>query len=161
MSLSDTVTSMHAPAPRTAADLRALLRLRLDPREWALMFEVRNGTGFERAPRTADAVAMGLWPMTTGLEVHGFELKVSRGDWLRELKQPEKSEELARFCDRWWMVVGDAAIAKPTELPPGWGLLVPRNGRLHAARSAPKLEGREQPDRLFIASMLRAATRSP
>jgi len=32
---------------------------------------------------------MDLWP-SGGLEIHGHEVKVSRSDWLRELKEPEK-----------------------------------------------------------------------
>ena len=39
--------------------------------------------GFAGGGRYADAIAMNLWP-SRGLAVHGFEIKISRGDWQRE-----------------------------------------------------------------------------
>lgn len=140
----------------TAAELSQMLRERLPADQWALLFEVPNGTGFaRRVKRTADAIAMSLWP-SRGLELHGFEMKVSRSDWQRELADPSKAESIQRFCDRWWVVVSDANIVHPGELPPTWGLLAPRGSKLVVKVDAPKLEA--QPvDRLFLASLLRAA----
>lgn len=42
----------------------------------------------------------------------GHEVKVSRADWLHELKQPEKAEAWKRFCHEWYLVVSDAAIVR-------------------------------------------------
>lgn len=57
--------------------------------------------------------------------VHGFEVKVSRADWLTEHKTGgKKSEPWRRYCDYWWMVVPNQKVIKPGELPAGWGLLV-------------------------------------
>ncbi len=74
---------------------------------WAFATHVKSGAGFyDNTPgsfayhRAADAVAMDLWP-SKGLEIHGHEVKVSRSDWLSELKQPEKCEPVKRYCDRW------------------------------------------------------------
>ena len=56
--------------------------------------------------------------------VHGFEIKVSRADWLTEHKTGgKKSETWRRYCDYWWLVVPNPQIIKPGELPDGWGLL--------------------------------------
>lgn len=56
--------------------------------------------------------------------VHGFEVKVSRADWLTEHKTSgKKSETWRRYCDYWWLVVPNPKIIKPEELPDGWGLL--------------------------------------
>lgn len=74
--------------------------------------------------RRIDVVAMGLWRSTNHL-VHGIELKVSRSDWLKELRQPEKAAAAVRCVDLWWIAVGDRTIVKDGELPDGWGLLVP------------------------------------
>lgn len=121
---------------------------------WALLTHVRNGTGYaRRTTRTADALAMSLWP-SRGLELNGFEVKVSRSDWKRELDDPEKSAEIQGYCDRWWVVVGDAEIVKPGELPPTWGLLVPTRRGLTATVEAPKLEAKPL-DRLLLAAILR------
>lgn len=56
--------------------------------------------------------------------MHGFEIKVSRADWLSELRQPEKSEYWRRYCNYWWIVASDKTVVKPEELPRGYGLLV-------------------------------------
>jgi hypothetical protein len=105
------------------------LRARYPAPAWAFLEEVRNGTGFGRVTRTADALAMSLYP-SRGLLLHGFEVKVSRSDWVRELEDPDKAEEIARFCHFWWLVVGDAEIVKDGELPATWGLLAQAGDKL-------------------------------
>ncbi len=135
------------------AAIEQALRERFTAPEWAIFFEVQSATG-GAASRRADAIAMSLWP-SRGLEVHGFEIKRSRSDWLRELKNPAKAETIARFCDRWW-VVTTPDVVKLEELPPTWGLLVLRGTTLRQEREAPKLDA--QPiGRPFLASLLRSA----
>ena len=95
-----TVTKRPEAPELSSADLVERLRRRHEGDEWAFFAELRGGTGFIRDSRL-DGLAMNLWP-SRGLEVHGFEVKVSRGDWLRELKNPAKAEVLLRFCDRFW-----------------------------------------------------------
>lgn len=87
---------------------------------------VRSAAGFD-ARRTIDAVSLGLWP-SRGMLLTGYEIKVSRSDWLRELKNPAKAEEFASKVDRLVLVVSDADIVQDGELPENWGLLV-RSGR--------------------------------
>jgi hypothetical protein len=122
--------------------------------EYAFFTEIRDHTGFARAtPHTADALAMGLWP-SRGLELLGFEVKASRPDWLRELKDPGKAEAICRFCDRWWIVTGTPDIVQAGELPPTWGLLVLTARGLKTTVEAPKLD--PQPiDRPMLASLMR------
>lgn len=135
-------------------EIKLALRKRYPAPEFAYFDEVPNGTG-GNAARTADGVAMGLWP-SRGMEIVGFEIKASRSDWLREKKDPSKAETIQRFCDRWFLVVGDADIVKDGELPPTWGLLVPRAKGLSIKVEAPKLEA--QPvGRGFLAAILRRA----
>lgn len=55
--------------------------------------------------------------------LHGHEVKVQRSDWLRELRDPSKADAWRRYCDRWWLVTPHG-VAKPEELPAGWGLIV-------------------------------------
>lgn len=58
-------------------------------------------------------------------DVHGFEVKVSRSDWLRELRtEGGKSHPWRSRCSHWWIVVPDRGIVRDGELPDGWGLLV-------------------------------------
>lgn len=91
------------------------LRRRYPADSHALLTEVGDGT----ASRYADALVVGLW-RSHGFQIEGFEFKTSRADWLRELKNPAKSDPIFKFCDRFWLVtVGQ--IAELGEIPPDWG----------------------------------------
>lgn len=103
--------------------------------QYGFITQVRSGTGYYQA-RTADALAMSLWP-SRGLHLLGFEVKVSRTDWIKELKNPEKAEELASYTHFWYMVLGNENIIKPGELPPKWGLIVPSGKGLKIVKEAP------------------------
>lgn len=107
--------------------------------------------------RTADAMAVDLWP-SAGNVIHGFEVKVSRSDWLTELRDPEKAEAFRPYCDHWWLVVSDAKIVRD-DLPDGWGLLVAGQNGLRARRAAPKLD-RQPMTPSMTASLLRAAVKT-
>lgn len=98
---------------------------------------VKLTAGFDTR-RICDYMALDLWPGgfdddATGPLLHGHEVKVSRADWLHELKSPEKAEAFSRYCDYWWLVVSDKAIVRD-DLPDGWGLLVASGGGLRAFR---------------------------
>lgn len=69
--------------------------------------------------------------------VHGFEIKCTRNDWLRERNDPLKAELWKRYCHHWWLVAPSTDIVKPDEVPEGWGLLVPRGGPLAIKVHAP------------------------
>lgn len=161
---------MSAPkldAAHTEADLMRMLRARYSelsgngPRH-VFLPHVRSAAGFD-ATRTADALVMHLWP-SDGLELHGFEIKVSRRDWLSELVRPEKSAPFREIVDRWWIVAPDVRIVRPQELPERWGLMVVRGARLCIKRGACLLREYDRTQdrplsRSFIAAMLRAAAR--
>ena len=104
-----------------STEIYAALRARYCAPEHALFFEVANGTG-SNIRRYADAVAMNLFP-SRGLTLSGFEVKVSKHDWRRELKSPHKAEEgIFKYCDHWWVVAPSGIVGKD-ELPSTWGLL--------------------------------------
>lgn len=154
------------------AEMIVLLRARYTEKAgngdgWAFIPQVRNAAGFD-ANRTIDAIAMALWP-SRGLILHGIEIKVSRSDWLRELKNPAKAEGFAGLVDYWWLAVADDKIVRPGELPDGWGLLVARGGRLVCNTEAAPLHevdvpGKRRPlppgfSRSSLAALLRSACR--
>jgi hypothetical protein len=139
-----------------SSDIYAALRLRYCAPEWALMFEVANGTG-SNIRRYADAVAMNLFP-SRGLELHGFETKVSRSDWQRELKNLEKAETISQYCERWWIVAPKGLVKKEEELPVTWGLLELESDKLRIAVQAPLLPDRKELSRPFIAALLRRSS---
>lgn len=138
------------------AEVMLAVQTRYSGKAWAFLPQVRRGRGFG-AQAIADAIAMSLWP-SRGLEIHGFEIKVSRGDWLRELRKPAKADMIFRLCDRWWLAVGDASIVRDGELPPTWGLLTPVGKSLVPYVQAPKLTPTDPLDRDFVASILKQAS---
>ena len=87
-----------------------LLDKRYPAESHALFRQVADSTGYGQK-RYADAVAFGLWP-SRGLEIEGLEIKVSRQDWLNELKNHAKSADIQAYCHRWWIVAGDRSIVK-------------------------------------------------
>lgn len=141
-----------------ASEVVARLRRYFDDgRSHTCLEQVRNQTGYATKERTADLIAFGCWP-SQGLEIHGVEVKVNRSDWLKELKDGSKAEAVARYCDRWWIAVGDPEIVKAGELPRGWGLLVPKgDDSMRAKKKAPPQEEVVPLDRPFVASVMRSA----
>jgi hypothetical protein len=156
------------PVKRTEREMISMLRQRHvkagngGSGEYAFLAHVRNEAGFN-ATRTFDAVTVSLWP-SRGLEIHAFEIKCSRSDWLRELKNPAKAEAAAKVCDRFWMVVSDDTIILDGELPVTWGLLVARGSKLVSVKQAPLLPGVKPTrpvTRSFLVALLRAAGAVP
>lgn len=85
-------------------------------------------------------------------DVHGYEVKVSRSDWLREARTDGgKSFPWRRYCSHWWLVVPDAGIVRDGELPDGWGLLTPtKAGVLRAQVPARRVTAEPIPHELHI-----------
>lgn len=101
----------------TARTLQRWLTKHYDASEWAFFLEVPTKQGTRRC----DALAVNLWS-SRGHVVHGMEIKVTRSDWLRELKDPQKSDEIMTYCHL-WSVVAPKGIVREEELPPNWGLI--------------------------------------
>lgn len=80
-----------------------------DTRQWANVIEFVG----------IDFLAVSLWP-SRHFEVHGYEIKVSRSDWLKELKQPTKARNGMARCDFWYLAA-PPGILKDGELPDRWG----------------------------------------
>lgn len=75
--------------------------------------------------RRIDALAIDGFLHQRKKHIHGFEVKVSRADWLSEYKQKGKKSELwMNRTTHFWLVIPDKNIIKMEELPETWGLLV-------------------------------------
>lgn len=140
----------------TEYEMLTALRTRYCSREFALIPQVRNSTGFASRTRTADAIAVSLWP-SKGIHVEGFEFKSSRSDWLKELKDSAKSEEIGRFCKFWHVLAADASIVQYDEIPELWGLLVIEDGKIKVVKKAPARDA-EPPSWRFVAAVLKSAS---
>jgi hypothetical protein len=147
-------TAPAEPVKWTAADILERLRGRHAGNDWAFFAEVPDATGLEKS-RTLDALAVSLWP-SRGLELHGFEIKVSRSDWLRELAEPAKADSFFGFLDR-FAIAAPPGVVKPEELPTGWGLAVARGDSIAYVAPAAKLSPRPI-SREFFAALCRTAT---
>ena len=137
----------------TSADVCALLRTRYSHPEWALCFEVANATG-TNASRYADAVAMNLYP-SRGLALHGFEVKVSKSDFMSEISKPDKSVAVQQYCDYWWLVAPASAVDESL-IPKTWGWLRVDGSKLVSVKQAPPLDAKPV-TRAFMASLVRRA----
>ena len=135
-----------------SADVKALLRARYCQPEWSIFFEVGLSTG--SSSRYADAIAINLFTSHSH-EIWGFEIKLSRSDWLSELKNPTKTEETSKYCNRWW-IVAPSEVVKENEIPAGWGFLSVRDTGLRQTRMAEIInKPTQEVDRCFVAALLR------
>lgn len=121
------------------------------------------------SPRICDVIVQDTW---TGGHYgadnprqyprHGFEIKISRSDWLNEVRQPDKAEAFRRYCHYWYLVIADKDMVKDGELPQGWGLLVPRgNSLVQIVKPEENLQVEPMPVGMMISFMRRveSATR--
>ena len=91
--------------------------------------------------------------------IHGHEIKVSRSDWLAELKDPTKAQAWKQYCDKWWLVTSPG-VAKKDELPDGWGLIeISPTGTLKIRRQAPLLTPEPMPKYVML-YLLRATQKT-
>lgn len=103
-----------------------------------------------------DLVAFGVWK-STGNKTIGHEIKVDRGDWLRELQQPEKSDAFAKYVDAWYLVA-PPGVVRLEELRTDWGLLeLTGADSLRVRRQATAREPAMM-DRNMLAAILRRVT---
>lgn len=130
------------------------MRNRYKQPEWALFFEVGNGTG-ANVRRHADAVAMNMYP-SRGLSILGFEIKVSRSDLKRELENPNKADEVARYCNEWWLAVPKGLIKDDDNIPIPWGVMECENGKFHITKKSQPLDAKPV-TKEFMAAIVRSA----
>lgn len=154
------MTASTAPVKLTAEDLSAALRRRLESQGgWYQFEEVQAGPS---AGRFADVVAVQTF-WSRGIKVEAYELKVNRGDWLKELRDPEKAEAIAKHVDRFY-VVASPGVVQLAEVPEGWGLLEcrPPSNKLRQLKAAPPLQDgkRKRVSLGMFIGILRAAERA-
>lgn len=152
---------------KTLAMIRALYTNYRLP-EWAVLDEVRGGTGYgnvghvrdanplDLTERRLDFVAIQTWP-SKGLRLVVFEIKASRSDYQRELNSPQKRVLAESVSAQRYYVCPDGVI-DPATLPEGWGLLE-WHGHGDTLSEVIPAPIHEQPDLhcSFVASMVRQA----
>jgi hypothetical protein len=138
----------------TTPVLENLLRAKYSRDRYALFFDVPDAVSLDQR-RRIDAIAFGIW-RSVGRDIEGFELKVSRADWLREVKQVDKADPFIALCDYFWLVTADTKIVKLEEIPACWGWMSATKGGLRVQRPATKLPGcGDDIPREFVLGVLR------
>lgn len=140
----------------TAEHIRRALEDAYTSPEWYLGFEVGNSTG-ANCRRHADAVAVNAYP-SKGFETRGFEIKVNKQDLATELSNGIKSDQIARFCDYWFLVT-PKGLSDGFTLPPTWGVIEYHDGKLRQKTKAAYLE-KISPTAGFLCAMLRGRERA-
>lgn len=112
-----------------------------------IWFEVKDGPSRGTTHLRLDALAIAKsW---RPVRVYGYEVKVSRSDWVKD----QKWQEYAGYCN-YLSVVAPDGIVDPKEVPDGFGLLVPaRTGSM--LRTVRKPARREvDPDWMMLLYLL-------
>jgi hypothetical protein len=141
--------AIEVPAEKIIAALQTLHGQ--NHQEWAFFTEVVM-LGWDSCPRV-DAIAVGGW-RKSGYRVIAYEVKCTRSDWLRELKDPAKRELAEEVADECWFATAPGVI-KDGEVPDGWGHLeVVSTGTRRIVKAAPQRRKDSRPA-WFVASMAR------
>ena len=115
---------------KTADILEALSKYYAAP-EWSILTEFQPEPGYSGSTRRADAVVVNCWPSGKfGHAILGFEIKVSRADFLNDVKDPSKFKDTYKHCDKAFYAAPKGMIHW-SELPPNTGLFeVGPNGEI-------------------------------
>lgn len=120
-------------------------------------YQGRQYTSTYDAERIADLIVIDTYGDT---EMIGIEVKVSRSDWLTELRDPTKADAWRLHCHRWYLAVSDASIVRG-DLPAGWGLIAPgKDGELRVRRQCPRIDDPAPLDQWSAGQLARAIAKT-
>lgn len=133
---------------------------------WIFAAEVNTSTGYsaqhQDGPggiRRIDAFALALWPSKNFQRV-AYEIKVTRQDWLNEIRDPVKRAQAWYLSNEFWFAVPESIVKSGDwqRNMMGCGLLfVGNDGNIKIARKASKRKDCFPMPLGFIASLMRCA----
>lgn len=128
------------------------LRRRFQPSSYTLLTQVSIPApgGF----RIVDALVLGRWA-SRDLDIHGFEIKTTRANWLSELNHPEKADAGAAICNT-WSIFAYPGVADTHEIPPLWGHWILDGDQLQVKKEAPSSASKPL-DRIVVIKFIEAA----
>lgn len=104
--------------------------------------------------RRLDALVINRWSGKHRHERMAFEIKRTRGDFLGELKKPEKRLEGGSIADRLWFVT-PAELVDADEVPGDCGLLwIDEDGKVSVKRKAPRRSEQAPTGRRLLGAIL-------
>ena len=128
----------------------------LDPKEWAAFKEMKMGAGLDKdVMQRFDVYAINYYRSKRYM-TRCFEIKVSRSDFLSEMKKPLKRRAAVRLSNEMYFVAPKGLI-KIEEIPVECGLLeVEENGNIIQTVPAPFRDIMPLPNSLIAAISRRA-----
>jgi hypothetical protein len=137
-----------------AAEIIKALEAIHDPSQWGFFDELRIGTGYTKdSEQRLDAWAIHYYPSKRNV-VRAFEVKISRSDFLSEMKKPLKRRPGLRLSNEFYFVAPQGLL-KIEEIPPECGLMeVKEDGSIITKISAPYRDT-FPPTWLFMAAIAR------
>lgn len=142
--------------------IMALKKRHKDRNEWGFFEELRCGTGYSNykignhvinPEQRFDAFAINLYPSNKHLRI-AYEVKVSRSDFLHEIKNPEKRKSALIFSNEFYFVV-PTGLVKKEEIPNECGLIyVSENLGTRTVKQAP-FRNSSEPSWNFLATIAR------
>lgn len=143
-----------------AGEVKDLLRdMHSDVSRWVTAEEVPVKTG--GGNRRLDFVAMECWE-SRGHALWGFEVKVSKADLAREIRDPSKHTCFFECLDYYSIAVPEE-IVDVDAIPEAWGIAVVRDNEIRWRRMPQPLHGDrllEETPKSFVASFARRAVAS-
>ncbi len=140
--------------------MHEILAARHPREEWVFAFEVPQICSYDI--QWIDAFACSVYP-SKGYPRVAYELKVSRSDWLAELRNPEKRAPFVALSNQFWFVIAEG-IGSRDDMPPDTadcGLLeIMSSGKIHVRKRAPKRDVGEMPTS-FAMAMMRTVRERP
>ena len=118
---------------------------------WIYFDECPVGTGW-RGTNYMDAFVIGAWPSDHNKRI-AFEIKVSRQDFLNEMKKCNKRRPALFFSNEFYFVCPKGMI-KPEEIPSDCGLIEYEDEKLITKINAPFRES-IRPNWNFVGALLR------
>lgn len=134
-----------------------LLEARFCPPEYATFTQVAQGTGmYSRS--WIDVASFNLWP-SKSLRRSAYEIKVSRQDFMSEIRNPNKNAWAKECFHEFWFVTAPGVVKKDSEIPEGAGWMQATKGGLRVKLQA-RVKEEAAMDEVFFASLCRSAANS-
>lgn len=136
----------------TSQEIKSLLKKRYeDKRQWIFFEECPVGTGW-KGSNYIDFYVLAAWPSANNKRI-AFEIKVSRQDFLNEIKNPVKRRPALFFSNEFYFIVPKGLI-DIKELPIECGLMEVENGKITTKIASPFRET-IRPTWNFVSALLR------
>jgi hypothetical protein len=125
-----------------------------DPQKYAFFEELRIGGGFGKdSEQRFDAWSICYYPSKRNVTTC-FEIKISKSDFMHEIKNPKKRRAGLRLANEFYFVTPEDLL-KVTDIPVECGLIeITQSGKAKTVIKAP-FRDIEPPTWLFIASICR------